>query len=94
MLTNSPMIGFALTRDTARARAFYEQVLGFQFLYEDAFALVMKTEGNQIRISPAKEFTPAQHTILGWQVNEIEKLARWLTDRGVTFVRYPWAKLD
>jgi hypothetical protein len=45
-----------------------------------------------IRISPVKDFTPAQHTVLGWEVKDIEHLASHLKERGVVFQNYPWMK--
>ena len=42
MLASSKIIGFVPTRDTAKARAFYEGKLGFQFVSDDSFALVMQ----------------------------------------------------
>jgi len=58
MLTASAMIGFAMTTDAARSREFYESKLGFRFVTDDSFALVMKTDQNMIRIGKIKEFTP------------------------------------
>ncbi|MGH9528948.1 MAG: VOC family protein, partial [Terriglobales bacterium] len=54
--------------------------------------LVMETDQNMIRISPAKEFSPAQHTVLGWEVKQIERVASYLKERGVIFENYPWMK--
>jgi len=94
MLSSNKMIGFVTTRDSSRARQFYEDVLGFKFVSNDQFALVLETDENMIRISEVKDGTPAGHTILGWEVQNIEKVAAWLKERGVTFERYPWAKQD
>src|SRR5262245_16662850 len=92
MLNSSKMIGFVLTSDAKRARNFYVDVLGFKFKSEDQFALVIETEENMIRISPVKDLTPAQHTVLGWEVRQIEKVASHLKERGVAFENYPWLK--
>ena len=92
MLLSSKMIGFVLTHDTARARKFYESVLGFRFQKEDGFALVMEADQNMIRISPVKDFLPAAHTVMGWEVKEIHSLARDLHSRGVRFERYPFTE--
>jgi catechol 2,3-dioxygenase-like lactoylglutathione lyase family enzyme len=94
MLAAKKMVGFVITKDSARSREFYEQKLGFTFVSKDQFALVMKTEQNMIRISESKDAVAAQHTILGWQVEQIEPVATWLTERGVVFERYGWAKQD
>jgi catechol 2,3-dioxygenase-like lactoylglutathione lyase family enzyme len=92
MLRSAKMIGFVLTRNTAQARRFYEGVLGFRFQKEDGFALVMETDDNMIRISPVKEFTPAGHTVMGWEVRDIQAIARELHGRGVRFERYPFTE--
>jgi catechol 2,3-dioxygenase-like lactoylglutathione lyase family enzyme len=94
MLRSNAMVGFVLTKDSKRARRFYEEVLGFNFVSQDPFALVMATDLNQIRISEVKDTVAPPHTILGWEVRDIEKVAAWLTERGARFERYPWAKQD
>jgi len=90
MLASSKLIGFVPTRDSARARAFYEGKLGFQFVGDDMFALVVRAGENMIRIAKAKDFTPAPYTVLGWEVSNIESVVAWLTDRGVVFEKYPF----
>lgn len=92
MLKANKLIGFVLTKDSKRARRFYEDTLGFKFRSEDPFALVMETDENMIRISPVKDFSPAQHTVLGWEVRPIEAVASRLKENGVTFENYPWMK--
>ena len=92
MLRSNKMMGFVITKDSKRARKFYEETLGFKFVSEDQFALVLKTDENMIRISPVKDFVPAQHTILGWEVKQIEQVASYLRERGVVFEHYPWMK--
>ncbi|MGA7854512.1 MAG: VOC family protein [Candidatus Acidiferrales bacterium] len=90
MLASSKIIGFVPTRDSTRAREFYEGKLGFQFVSDDPFALVMKAGETMIRIAKAKDFTPAPYTVMGWEAQDIEALVRWLTARGVVFERYPF----
>ncbi len=90
MLASSKVIGFVPTKDFAKARSFYEEKLGFQFVSEDMFALVMRAGETMIRIAKAKDFTPAPYTMLGWEVLNIEEMVAWLEKRGVAFERYPW----
>ena len=71
MLASSKIIGFVPTKDSAKARSFYEGKLGFQFVSDDMFALVMRAGETMIRIAKAKDFTPAQYTVLGWEVGDI-----------------------
>ncbi len=42
MLESGKMVGFVLTRDYEKARAFYEGKLGCEFVSQDQYALVMK----------------------------------------------------
>lgn len=84
------MIGFVATTDSKRAREFYERKLGFQFVSDDAFALVMMAGETMIRVSKVREFTPAAFTVLGWEVQDIKAMVSRLRERGVIFERYPF----
>ncbi len=90
MLSSSRMIGFVPTTDSKRAREFYENKLGFRFVSDDAFALVMMAGDTMIRISKAKDFTPAAYTVLGWEARDIKALVSWLKACGVVFEKYPF----
>src|SRR6266571_4852574 len=88
MLDSGKLVGFVVTEDYDRARAFYESKLRFQFVSLDQYALVMNTGRNMIRIVKVKGFTPAKYTVLGWEVENIEEIATWLRERGVVFEDY------
>ena len=92
MLSSSKLIGFVPTKDSQKARAFYEGKLGFQFVSDDQFALVMRVGETMIRIAKAQDFTPAPYTVMGWEVRDIETIVRWLTQRGVVFEKYPFVQ--
>ena len=92
MLAPSKVIGFVPTKDAPKARAFYEDQLGFQFVSDDPFALVMRAGQTMIRIAKAQDFNPAPYTVLGWEVRDIEAVVRWLQERGVAFERYPFVQ--
>jgi hypothetical protein len=92
MLASGKLIGFVPTKDSKLAREFYEGKLGFQFVSDDQFALVMQAGENMIRIAKAKDFTPAQYTVMGWEVADVEAMVKWLNGRGVTFEKYPFVK--
>lgn len=92
MLAGNKMVGFVPTKDSKRAREFYEGKLGFEFVSDDPFALVVKAGDTRIRIAKAKDFTPAAYTVLGWEVPDIEAVVRWLNDRGVVFEKYPFVQ--
>jgi catechol 2,3-dioxygenase-like lactoylglutathione lyase family enzyme len=91
MLGSSSVVAFVPSRDPAKARAFYEGVLGLRFVSEDPFAVVLDANGVPIRIanvSSVRDFKPFPFTILGWQVTDIQKSVKTLQKKGVTFQRY------
>jgi catechol 2,3-dioxygenase-like lactoylglutathione lyase family enzyme len=92
MLANKRIISFLVTKDYDKARSFFEGQLGFQFVSLDQYALVMRAGENMIRIVKIPTFTPAQNTVLGWEVQEIEKAVGWLQERGVTCEKYPFVQ--
>jgi len=90
MLAAGKIVAFVPTKDSQKARAFYEGKLGFQFVCEDQYALVMNAGGSTIRIAKRRNFTPAPYTVLGWEVQDIESVISWLRARGVVFENYPF----
>jgi catechol 2,3-dioxygenase-like lactoylglutathione lyase family enzyme len=92
MLAASKMIGFVPTKDSKKAREFYEGKLGFQFVGDDQFALVVKAGDTMIRVAKTKDFTPAPYTVMGWEVADVEAVVRWLNARGVAFEKYPFVE--
>jgi len=95
MLGSTNLIAFVPTRDAGKARAFYEGVLGLKFVADDGFAMVLDANGIMIRVAKVgKDFSPAQFTILGWQVSGIEKVVAGLQAKGVQFERYGFLKQD
>ena len=93
MLGSINIVAFVPTKDSAKARAFYEGTLGLRFVKDDGFALVFDANGIMVRVAKA-QFTPAPFTILGWQVNEIEKVAAALQAKGVVFERFSFFEQD
>jgi catechol 2,3-dioxygenase-like lactoylglutathione lyase family enzyme len=94
MLGLTNIVAFVPIRDEDKARAFYEGVLGLRFIRDDGFALVLEANGIMIRAVKMKEFTPAQFTVLGWQVADIENVVRELTEKGVHFEIFGFFKQD
>jgi catechol 2,3-dioxygenase-like lactoylglutathione lyase family enzyme len=95
MLGSTDIVTFIPTLDPAQARAFYEGVLGLRFVKDDGFALVLDANGIMVRVAKVQpEFKPAQFTILGWQVSDIEKVAAALQEKGVHFERFGFFEQD
>jgi catechol 2,3-dioxygenase-like lactoylglutathione lyase family enzyme len=85
MLGSAKIIGFVPITDAVKSRAFYEGTLGLHFVKDDGFALVFEANGIMVRAAKMKDFKPAQQTILGWQVDDIENVVRALREKGVQF---------
>jgi catechol 2,3-dioxygenase-like lactoylglutathione lyase family enzyme len=94
MLADYEVMGFVPTRDAAKAKTFYVDVLGLALISEDSFAVEVEANGTRIRITNAPEFSPLPFTILGWRVPDLSALVKELTDKGLIFERYGWVKQD
>jgi catechol 2,3-dioxygenase-like lactoylglutathione lyase family enzyme len=81
-------MSFVITRDRERARKFYSETLGFRQTSEDDFAVVFDLNGVMLRISTVKDHQPSAHTVLGWEVTDIEAEVKALVARGVKFQTY------
>jgi len=92
MLHEGRLTGFLITADYASARDFYEGQLGFEFVSQDQWALVVRAGVNQIRIIRSADFTPLRSTVLGWEVDDVEAAVRWLASRGVETEKYPFVQ--
>lgn len=81
-------VGFVLTGDRARAKAFYADVMGFRLLSEDGFAAVFDMGGLTVRLTDIAGHVAGPHTVLGWTVPDIRAAVRELAGKGVTFLVY------
>ena len=88
MLNKSKIIGFVATQHPAQARKFYEETLGLKLMEDGPFALVFDANGTMLRVQKVQEFTPASHTVLGWDVPDIRATIKELSKRGVRFERF------
>lgn len=94
-LRDFDIIAFVPVVDVERARHFYAETLGLQFLSEERpFALVFNANGVMLRLVIAKEIPPRFGTALGWRVGDIASVVAELSTAGVTFERYPGMPQD
>jgi len=82
------------TRDRTRAVAFYRDILGLDLAYEDNFAAVFNSGGITLRISLVPDFTPHEHTILGFNVTDVAATVKALRAQGAVFNIYEGFKQD
>jgi catechol 2,3-dioxygenase-like lactoylglutathione lyase family enzyme len=90
ILGRSKLVAFVATTDYAKARAFYEVVLGLRLIEDETpFALVFDANGTMVRVTNVGKHTPAPFTVLGWDVESIEATVDRLVTAGVSFLRFP-----
>ena len=77
-----------------RSTAFYRNVLGLRLAYEDDLAAVFSIGGITLRISVVADFTPHEHTILGFRVNDVAATVDALRSKGLEFNIYPQFRQD
>jgi catechol 2,3-dioxygenase-like lactoylglutathione lyase family enzyme len=77
------------TRDREKATAFYRDVLGLSLAYADSLAAVFQIGDSTLRVSLVADFTPHEHTVLGFSVPNVEATVAALKAHGVTFNFYP-----
>ena len=63
-LGNCDVMAFVTTTQSARARAFYCDVLGLHLEEENLFAVVVKAANAIVRIEKVPAFTPLRFTVL------------------------------
>jgi catechol 2,3-dioxygenase-like lactoylglutathione lyase family enzyme len=88
VLGTASAVAFLATTDFARARAFFEGILGLRLLAEDPVALVYDLAGTTMRVARVGSFDPQPFTVLGWRVADPVAVARELAGRGVVLERY------
>jgi catechol 2,3-dioxygenase-like lactoylglutathione lyase family enzyme len=86
-MLDKPIMLIACIDDTEALR-FYRDVLGLNFVADTPFALVFDVGGTELRIQKTRDLEPAQHTVLGWQVVDIETAVNRLSKDGVSFATY------
>ncbi len=100
MSAPGPLVGFVPITEKDRARAFYTDVLGLEFVEDNGFALVLRSAAgqgelrNMIRLVPTETVAPAPFTKLGWETTQIEADVRRLAAAGVVFSRYAFLEQD
>ena len=82
------------TKERARSTTFYRDALGLILEREDNFAAIFNTGGVTLRVSLVAEFTPHEHTILGFRVSDVPGTVTALRERDVSFNIYPRFQQD
>ena len=88
------LIGFVATTDSERSKAFYVYQLGFSFVEDSPYALVLEANGSMIRIQKVAEFTPPGYTVMGWNVDDIRTTVTALAAKGLALEKFEWMPQD
>lgn len=88
MLAAAKPVCFVLAADLPKARTFYTDTLGLTETGEDPFAVSYDLAGTLLRLTKVEGHTPNPHTVLGWQVSDIEAAIDAFVAKGVTFANY------
>jgi hypothetical protein len=88
VLTAAKPIIIICTRNRVHAAAFYCDTLGLILKSEDNLAATFDVGGMDLRLSTVADFTPHEHTILGFHVPDVTAAVRSLLEQGVIFNTY------
>ena len=84
VLGGANAIAFVLSRDVASLKPFYADVLGLPLVAEDPFAATFDLGGGTtLRLTAVDSHVPSPHTVLGWNVPDIEAALDALEAAGV-----------
>jgi catechol 2,3-dioxygenase-like lactoylglutathione lyase family enzyme len=76
------------TKDLEKSRRWYEDVLGFTPVVDDPNGISYKTGSGLFNLYPTQFAGTAQHTLIEWQVPDIEGAVDDLSAKGVAFEHY------
>jgi len=88
MLKSSTPVAFVSTTDLDRARRFYEGTLGLDVVEQSPVACVFDANGTMLRVTLADSVATPGYTVLGWRVDDVDRVVGLLASSGVTFNRY------
>jgi catechol 2,3-dioxygenase-like lactoylglutathione lyase family enzyme len=89
MLADAPIYPTIPVTDKEKADAFYGGTLGFKPAVEDAGGTMYQAgDGTRFLVFLAGSPSSGDHTLVGWQVDDIEAEVAELKQRGVRFEEY------
>jgi catechol 2,3-dioxygenase-like lactoylglutathione lyase family enzyme len=94
MLENTRAFSGFAVNDLAAAQRFYSQTLGLKTSEQYGLLTLHLAGGRDTLVYPKSDHTPANYTILNFQVDDIEAAVDELVRRGVRFERYPGMEQD
>lgn len=81
-------ISYIHATDVQRARAFYQDILGFEIVSADADVVSARYGGAPVRIITVEQHKPGPMTVFGFETDDIAAFVGDLKSRGVITERY------
>jgi catechol 2,3-dioxygenase-like lactoylglutathione lyase family enzyme len=88
MLTTAPIRAYIPAADIARARRFYEGILGLHPKEQFAGGVIYECGGTDVFMYPTANAGTSKASQAFWQVDDVEAEVAELKARGVTFEEY------
>jgi predicted enzyme related to lactoylglutathione lyase len=88
MLSNAPIRAYLPASSVARARKFYEQIVGLKPREEYAGGVIYECGGAEVFLYPTPNAGTSKASQAYWQVTDVEAEVADLKSRGVKFEEY------
>ncbi len=88
MTSSRSPISFIATTEPGKAKTFYSDIIGLVLLEQSPYALAFGDGANMLRVQIVAGFTPASHTVHGWQVTDLDRDITDLAAKGVDFLKF------
>ena len=89
MLQQSKAFSSFSVNDIAKAKRFYQDILGLNVVDNPMGIIELHLEnGNKIILYPKPDHLPATFTVLNFPVNDLEKIVDALIEKGISFEQY------
>jgi catechol 2,3-dioxygenase-like lactoylglutathione lyase family enzyme len=94
MLSSAQLIGFVPATNLDRSRAYYADVLGLELQEAGPVACVFRSGPTMLRVIEVDGLRPQPFTVLGWEVEDIDREIDQLMAHGVAFAVYDGLRQD
>jgi catechol 2,3-dioxygenase-like lactoylglutathione lyase family enzyme len=88
MLNNTKSFASFSVDDLSKAKDFYARTLGLGVDEEPEGLEIHLSGDTKVFVYPSADYTPPQHTVLNFVVDDIDEAIDWLTKRGVRMEHY------
>jgi catechol 2,3-dioxygenase-like lactoylglutathione lyase family enzyme len=88
MLENYAALGSIPVTDVDRAKKWYSEKLGLEPVEDNPEYVEYNTGGSRFMLFRTRAAAGAGHTVISFEVDDVEKVVEWLQGRGVVFEEY------